>query len=137
MAFPDVVDLMVDYLDPIVDPVRVVTRVPKPRPARLVQVRRVGGQPVLPVRDQARLDVFTWGPDDPDAMALALQVRTAVWALAGTDLLGPVVYQVDEFMSPRQADDPQAPQDRSRVWATYTVTVRADDVIQPAPSAFS
>lgn len=131
MAFPDVTGLLVDYLDPVVAPVLVASRVPKDRPAKLVQVRRVGGTPLLPVRDQPRLDVFCWAKTDPEAMALALTVREAIWALSGNDLLGPVVYAVAEFMGPRQDDDPVT--GTPRVWATYALSVRADDAIQPAP----
>lgn len=133
MAFPDPVALTVAYLAPIVDPTPVSSRVPDPRPAQFVQVRRVGGTPQPPVQDRARLDVRCWAPEEPDAMDLALTVRAAVWALSGTTLLGGVpVYSIDELLSPRQDDDDLT--GTPRVWATYTLTVRADDVIQPAPS---
>lgn len=132
MAFPDPVDLVVDHLTPIVAPTKVASRVPHPRPAKFVQVRRVGGTPLQPVRDQARLDVFCWAATDPEAMTLALQVRAAFWALSGEALSGVTVYDVAEFMGPRQDDDPLT--GTPRVWATYSLTVRADDVIQPAPT---
>lgn len=132
MAWPDVVALAIGYLGPIAAPARVVSRVPQDAAPRepLVQVRRVGGLPLL-VRDTARLDVVAWAPSDAQAMELALQVRSAMWALAGTTLLGPVCYQVEEFMGPRQADDPAS--GTPRVWTTYELTVRADEAIQPAP----
>lgn len=134
MAFPDVVAALKDYLVPIVAPAAVTSRVPPdstPRPA-LVQVRRVGGTAVIPVRDQARIDVFCWHTSDPEAMTLALTVRAAIWALSGTTLLGPVVYDVSEFLGPRHDDDPTT--GIPRVWATYQITVRADQAIQPAPT---
>jgi hypothetical protein len=131
MAFPDVAGLVIAYLDGLTaDPV--VSRVPDPRPTRFVQVRRIGGLAQEPVRDRARLDVHAWAGSDPAAMALALDVRAHVWALSGTDLLGPMVYEVSEFLAPRHTDDDLTGQ--SRVWATYELAVRADDVIQPAPS---
>jgi hypothetical protein len=140
MAFPDAVDLVIGYLDPIVAPVKVANRVPNPRPDRFVQVRRVGGPAQVPVRDRPRLDVFAWAPTDPQAMALALQVRTALWALAGTNLLGVAVYRVSEFMGPRQDDDTLPATTTTttgggtpRVWATYELDLRADDVIHAAP----
>jgi hypothetical protein len=131
MAFPDVVALAVDYLAPVVAPVPVSTRVPNPRPTHFVQVRRVGGTALLPVRDQVRLDVFCWASTEPGAMGLALEVREALWALSGNDELGLVVYAVGEFMGPRQDDDPVT--GVPRVWATYSLSVRAEDAIRPAP----
>lgn len=134
MAFPDVVELVVAYLDGILS-VPVGTRVAKPRPARFVQVRRVGGAALAPVRDRARLDVIAWASGDegePDAMATALEARAAIWALAGTALLGPMTYSVSEFMAPRQADD--SLEGVHQVWATYELAVRADDVIHIAPT---
>jgi hypothetical protein len=131
MAWPDAVALVTTYLRPIVAPVTVASRPPQESAPRgpLVQVRRVGGVPLL-VRDPARLDVFAWAPSDTEAMALALQVRSAIWALSGTQLLGPVCYRVGEFMGPRQADDPASL--TPRVWATYELDIRADEAIQPA-----
>lgn len=131
MAFPDVNALLIAYLDPLVTPVDVVSRVPDPRPARLVQVRRVGGAALAPVRDTARLDVWCWDTSDARAMQLALAVRGHIWKLSGTALLGPVCYRVQEFLAPRLDDDPVT--NSPRVWATYSLDVRANDAIQPAP----
>lgn len=131
MAFPDAGGLVIDHLDGLLaDPV--MSRVPDPRPERFVQVRRVGGLALEPVRDRARLDIHCWAATDPDAMALALEVRSHIWALSGTSLLGPMVYEVSEFLAPRHQDDDLTGD--PRVWATYELAVRADDVIQPAPS---
>jgi hypothetical protein len=131
MAFPDANGLLIAYLTPLTAPVPVVSRVPDPRPAPLVQVRRVGGAALLPVRDSARLDVKCWDPDDQAAMALALLVRAHVWALSGTALLGPVCYRVQEFLAPRLDDDPVT--NSPVAWATYSLDIRADDVVHPAP----
>lgn len=130
MAFPDANALLIAYLTPLVDPVPVVSRVPDPRPP-LVQVRRVGGAALMPVRDTARLDVLCWEATDLEAMDLALTVRAAVWALQGTSLLGGVpCYRVQEFLSPRLNDDPVT--NSPRAWATYALDLRADDVVPPA-----
>ena len=96
-----------------------------------MQVRRVGGAAAPPVRDSARLDVVCWDPDDEGAMALATEIRTAVWALSGTSLLGPMCYRVQEFLAPRLDDDPVT--NSPRAWATYALDIRANDAIQPAP----
>lgn len=133
MSFPDVLGDVRAYLAGLLTPVEVVTRVPPnstPRPP-LVQVRRVGGLAEVPVRDGARLDVWAWHNSDPEAMALALDARRAIWALAGTNELGYPCYRVEEFLGPRQADDELT--GIPRVWATYTLLVRADSAVIPAP----
>jgi hypothetical protein len=132
MAFPDANALLIAYLTPLVAPVAVVSRVPDPRPVQLVQVRRVGGAGLMPVRDSARLDVKCWDADDRAAMALALLVRAHVWALSGTSLPGGVpCYRVQEFLAPRLDDDPVT--NSPVAWATYVLDLRADDVVHPAP----
>lgn len=136
MAFPDPLGDLIVYLTPLVAPVQVTTRVPPdsaPRPP-LVQLRRVGGTAQIPVRDTPRVDVFCWHNTDPEAMDLALAVRAHIWALAGGDDLGYPCYLVEEFLGPRQADDPA--DGIPRVWATYALTVRADDAVVPNPAAF-
>lgn len=131
MPFPDPNALLYTYLTPLLTPVAVVSRVPDPRPAKLVQVRRVGGNAIEPVRDSARMDIWTWAPTDKDAMDLAAAVRTAVWALAGTNLLGVMCYRVQEFLAPRLDDDPVT--NSPRTWSTYALDLRANAVISPAP----
>lgn len=135
MAFPDPLADVITYLTPLMSPVVVTSRVPPestPRPP-LVQVRRVGGAAEVPVRDTPRLDVWCWHDTEPDAMDLALTVRGAIWALAGTNELGYPCYRVDEFLGPRQADDDLT--GIPRVWATYTLLVRAESAVIPAPAS--
>lgn len=127
MAYPDIVALLRTYLTPLMTPVAVVGRVPSPRPAKLVQLRRVGGTQLRPVRDRPRVDIVCWDTTDPAAVALADTARRAVHALAGTTLLGPVVYRVDETLGPMSVDDPLT--GTPRVMATYSIHVRADDAI--------
>ncbi|MFG2618029.1 hypothetical protein ACGFXC_10415 [Streptomyces sp. NPDC048507] len=134
MAWPDAVLLLTSYLRPLVAPIPVVSRVPQdstPRPP-LVQLRLVGGAALPPVRDRARVDVFTWHTGEPEALALMMQVRTRLWALAGTSLLGGTpCYQVGEFTGPRLLDD--SPSGTSRAWMTVEFDLRADSAIQPTP----
>lgn len=129
MAYPDVIKLLREYLlGPNVGlQVPIASRVPNPRPPTWLQLRRIGGPQLLPVRDQPRIDAFAWAPTEPEAWALAEQVRRNIHALAGTTLLGPVVYRVQEFLGPRQLDDPET--STPRYLATYTLDVRADDAI--------
>lgn len=130
MAFPDVVLLLRDYLQPILDPVPVSSRVPKPRPTQFVQIRREGGHTET-IRDVARIDIITWAPTDPEAMRIALDARAAIWALAGRDHLGVMCYRVEEFLAPRQDDDEKT--GTPRVWFTPELHLRADEVIHLAP----
>jgi hypothetical protein len=128
VAYPDVIALLRTYLLPVVTPRPVVSRVPDPRPAEWVQIRRIGGPQVRPVRDRPNVDVFAWAQTDPAAWELAELLRRSIHALAGTTLLGPMVYRVDETLGPRSLDDELT--GSPRVWATYSLDVRADDAIQ-------
>lgn len=126
MAYPDIVALLVAYLDPLLTG-PVMSRVPDPRPDVWTQVRRVGGTQVRPVREQPRVDVFSNALTEPDAWALGDLTRRSIHALKGTTLGGAVVYRVEETMGPRENDDPLT--GRPRYWATYSILVRADDAV--------
>ncbi len=137
MAFPDVVGLLIGYLagqlataGPAATAIPVQSRVDRARPPEWVQVRRVGGT-TLTVRDVARVDVFAWAETEPRATELGLLARAAIWRLAGKPTLGPMVYQVNEFMGPRNVDDDETgvPQ----LWITFDLHVRADELIHRAP----
>lgn len=136
MTLPDVVGLTRTYLaaglataGPSSSPVPVLTRVPRDRPTEWVQVRRVGGTTTT-VRDIARLDVIAWAETEPRASELGHLARAAVWALAGTSLLGPSCYRVTEFMAPRQLDDTDT--GTPQLWLTVELHVRADELIHKA-----
>ena len=101
--------------------VPVLTRVPAPRPAAFVQVRRVGGPAEL-VWDRPRLDVFAWGADDEAAYDLAMTARAALHDLQGTTDLGVACYRVTEFLGPRRADDEVT--GTPRVWLTVDLSLR-------------
>lgn len=124
MALPDVVALVVAYLDTLHG--TVVSKVPQPRPTEFVQVRRIGGAGLPPVRDVARLDIFSWSTSGPSAMTLGNLVRAEMFALARTSTLGIPCYRVEESLF-RQFDDPETGQ--ARCWGTYALTVRADDIL--------
>lgn len=130
--FPDIFPALRTYLLPLVGGVPIVTVRPDPLPDTFVQFRRSGGTVQLPVRDRPRYDAYAWAPTAEECMTLALTVRTAVWALAGTNTLGVMVYRVEELLGPRDFDDPNT--SRPRVWATYSLDVRADDAVHISPS---
>ena len=124
MAYPDIIALLVAYLDPLLTG-PVATRVPDPRPDVWTQLRRVGGPVAKPVRDRPRIDVISWALTDPEAWTLAELTRRSIHALQGTATLGPVVYRVEETLGPRQLDDTVT--GRPRCLATYSILIRAND----------
>jgi hypothetical protein len=69
-GFADVVAVVRQHLAANM-PVPVATRVPDPRPSELVQIRRVGGVALQPIRESVRLDVFAWAGSEPRAQYLA------------------------------------------------------------------
>jgi len=127
VAYPDAVGLVIARLQALHPTLTVASRVPDPRPAEWIQVRQIGGAELRPVRDQPRLDVFYWAADEPATAAGGEQVRRELHALAKTSTLGVVCYRVDEVMAPRQWDDPLT--GAPARWATYTLTIRADNAI--------
>lgn len=102
MANEDIIAKIVAYLDGVTaSDVTVATRVPDPRPAKLVQVRLISWPKLPPVRRIARFAVTCWSTDVSDeagAMALGIAVRGYIDALYGTELLGTglVVYRIEE-----------------------------------------
>jgi len=104
----------------------VASQVPDPRPDEWTQLRRIGGADLPPVREIVRIDAFSWALTYPAAWTLTELTRRKIMALKGTALLGPVVYRVETTMAPRQLDDELT--GLPRYWATYALTIRADDV---------
>jgi len=125
VAIPDAVALVIAYLDGL-HSIPVVSKVPNPRPAEFIQVRRVGGAGLAPVRDVARLDIFCWSTSGPAAMQLGGTVRAQMFALGRTTALGVDCYRVQEVLF-RQFDDDET--GVPRCWGTYELTLRADEVL--------
>lgn len=126
-AWPAVVSLLVTYLTAELAPIPVATEVPEDRPVEFVQVRRVGGPALPPVRELVRLDTFAWAASEERAYQVGLYVREAMWALNGQLLATLPVYEVAEFLGPTMTADEET---RSpQLWATYELTVRADGAI--------
>lgn len=126
MPIPDAVALVIAYLDGL-HTEQVSAKVPNPRPSKLIQVRRIGGGGLPPVRDVARLDVICW--DDAGSAAastLGTTVRAEMFALARTTTLGGVdCYRVEESLF-RQFDDEET--EAYRTWGTYALTLRANEI---------
>lgn len=97
-AFPDVEALLVPYLTGRLTArgraARVATKIPNPRPARLVKVTRTGGVRRNVVTDAPTVMVECWDVDDVAAADLARIVRAEVHALADDAVPG-VAYRSD------------------------------------------
>lgn len=119
-AYPDAEALMIAYLTPLVG-APAYTRVPRTKPTKWVQVRRIGG-PNDVVRDRPRLDLIAWAADDGAAHDLCMDARSAVHALEGTTLLGVACYRVEEFLGPTRRDDPES--GAPRMWMTVQLSLR-------------
>lgn len=130
----DILAAAVAYLDGVTaSDVTVATRVPDPRPAKLVQVRLVSWPKLPPVRRVARLAVTCWGADVGDeagAMALGITVRDQIEALFGTELLGTglTVSRIEEAAALSQDEDTQTHTPQAS--AIYAITHRDTAVIR-------
>lgn len=128
MPFPDPTALLIAHIAPLVAPTPVASRVPNPRPAAFVQIRRGGGTATPPVRDSPAMDVLSWAPDQPTATATLATIRAAIWALPNVTDFGATVYRVEERLGPSQINDPDT--GTPLCWMTVVIDIRADDAIQ-------
>lgn len=118
VVWPDVTMLAANHLADLMD-VPVTARVPRPRPAEFVVLRRVGGPQRNAVTDDARLDVQVWAPSDARAVAIAQQARRH---LAEMPQHVDQVRQFAEDSGPTLI--PDAPSDVPRVLLTVLLSVR-------------
>ncbi|WP_166140845.1 hypothetical protein [Nocardioides ochotonae] len=119
IVFPDPEALLVTHLRDALG-VRVVTRVPNPRPDRFVRVVRVGGNRRNLVTDSAMVVVEAWAPDDVAASELARLARAYVGALEGETVGGAFTRRVTEVAGPQNLPDPTSATPR------YVFTVALD-----------
>lgn len=126
VAFPDVVEVLVGWLRDELElyalGATVVARIPNPRPARMVFVRRIGGVRRDIVTDEPTLTVEAWAPTDADAYDLCQAARTIVHDARGRVLSGVRVARVTELAGPASLPDPDS--DLPRYTVTVTVAVR-------------
>lgn len=98
-------------------------RPPTTLPARFFTVRRAGGVADTLVTDSPRLQVVCWGADDPDAYAIAANLRgLLLYQLPRTTAGGAFIYRVSEFGGPVPTPDPET--GRSRYLFTITIRLR-------------
>lgn len=126
IVFPPETDALIGYLRTALadldDTAEVHGRVPNPRPARFVTLRRGGGVRANLVVDRPTILVEAWGPDDDAAYDLAQLVRASLFAVAGTTQGGVRFYRVGEFGGPANLPDPDS--DQARFVFTLTFGVR-------------
>lgn len=108
-------------------PAKVGTKIPNPRPALFVTVRRTGG-PRTPyvVTEVAQVTVEAWGDNEKASSDLAEQVRAIVHAMAGGEHSGIPFYRVEEFSGPANLPDPESTQ--ARYTQTLSMHVRATQI---------
>lgn len=116
IAFPDVEDLLVDYLTRELadrsDTATVHVDVPNPRPARFVLTPRVGGVRRNLVVDSPTIGFEAWAATKAQAYALCSLVRALVLALPGRQVGGVQFYKAEEIGGPVNLPDPVSEQAR-------------------------
>lgn len=119
LVFPDVVALAVerlnDELPALVGTVHVGNRVPSPRPARFVVVRRGGGSRITIVTEAATINVGSWAQSVPDADDIAQACRSVLHAMAGGMVNGVPIYKVEDVGGPAEEADPLSDQPMSQM----------------------
>lgn len=105
VLFPDAEALLVAYLGGLLA-VPVSTKVPNPRPASFVRLRRVGGARRDLVTDSPVLVFECWAATETEAERLAATARAHVGALEQTTVSGVYVRSVEEVGGPVPFPDP-------------------------------
>lgn len=120
IAFPDAEGIAVTYLKSALTGTTVSTKIPNPRPAKLVRVTRVGGRRRDLITDSANLTFECWDTTTVAAFALCRLVRAHINAIEGTEVNGEWVYRVTEIGGPAFFPDPDTDYPR------YQFTVALD-----------
>lgn len=115
VIFPDSVLLASDELEAglpalVGAAVPVGNRVPSPRPARFVRVRRQGGTRITVVSEAAQLEVQAWGADQAQAEDLGQACRSVLFAMQGRTVAGVPIYRVEDVGGPAEVPDPLSDQ---------------------------
>lgn len=116
---------LASYLASKIPDIMVRTRVPDPRPERLIVVKRAGGRKLDSLRDRPGVHLFVYGGSEWQTSELAAEVADAMWALNRSDaamLAG--VDRVDEETM-RSEPDTQTKPDTPRWFLSYTLTTHA------------
>ena len=125
---PDTTALLITWVQTVtgLPAAQISADIPDPIPTDFVQVRRLGGSGLPPVRDQPLIQFSSWATSDRLAMVRLEEIRTALWTLPGSTTLGITVYAVDDSSGPTSTTDPNT--GRRFAFMRNTITVRADDI---------
>lgn len=108
------------------DTTRVSTRIPNPRPARLVRVRRRGGPRTDVVLEIALMLMECWAATEPDAEALANLTAALFASLEGQTVAGAHITHAEILGGPSNDPDPDSESPR------YTLTGQLMTIAAPA-----
>lgn len=106
IAFPDAEALVIAYLKTKIAGVTVSTKVPSPRPNKLIKVTRVGGSKLRLNADSPMLTFECWAATSIEASDLCRLARAYVDAMAGEKINGVWVFKVREVGGPAYFPDP-------------------------------
>lgn len=112
LTVPEVTDLVNNRISP---------RLPQVPTWPLVRIQRIGGIPLAPYRDAARLQVECWGNSEPEATQVAREVYRALHQMPGVHPDGVVNTVKDEAGF---AAIPDQPTGRPRVIFDVRVVAR-------------
>lgn len=108
------------------DDVTVTTKIPNPRPPKLVRVRRRGGPRADVVLETALVLIECWAPDEESASALARLTAGLVASLAGETVSGHHITHAEILGGPSNDPDPATGTPR------YTITGQLVTFAEPA-----
>lgn len=106
IAFPDAEAVAITYLKSKIAGVSISTKIPDPRPTKLIKVTRVGGTKLRLNADSPMLVFECWGSTSIEASELCRQARAYVNAMAGETINGVWVFKVREVGGPAFFPDP-------------------------------
>lgn len=104
VQYPDSVLLVVKYLRECMPGLLAFSRVPDPRPAEFVRVKRLGGLRNSRITDRPRIDIQCWAQSEEDAERLISRVRAYALAMAG-QRGSTTVHRVREVAGPQWMPD--------------------------------
>lgn len=120
IAFPDAVDVLLDIVEPLVGPDKVVGRIPSDWDGgALIYAERIGGTDDGITTDTAVIQVACYGDSRASSLDLASRVRSAILAAARTVVNGALIYDTATVVGPQDIPDLD-PDDRRQV-STYAL----------------
>lgn len=106
IAFPDAEAVVIGYLKTKIAGVYISTKVPSPRPVKLIKVTRLGGSKLRLNADSPLLAFECWAATSVEAFELCRLARAYVDAMAGENVGGTWVFKVQEVGGPAYFPDP-------------------------------